>query len=360
MATNQQLLTAYLPPPVIKGRFRIPVNTSKEVQQKVVQSWTRNKQEFKRLVEQKGLHNAFYDKFPFSPYQEIGRGGFGAVYKPGFKCKGAPRYPAKKYVSKVSKQGALAEYQNYQLLKLMAIDRDMKYFIGDAEQCELQGAEQKIIKKIPIEIATSHILNYVDGGISLREVLRLPGLDYTAIFVKLENIFQGVALLHAHGIYHLDIKEDNIVFDQISMRLIDFGMSRTDEHPPTRLIGTLAYLPLEMHLIDKPDLNEKIFSLFIRTNFLNYLADVGIDFYESRVDFPTLEYYNGLQPEDKYRKADIWALGIILNHIADRCENKGVPDKLTPLCRRLLAIKLEDRPNSVEALRLYREFLQTI
>ena len=49
----------------------------------------------------------------------------------------------------------------------------------------------------------------------------------------LEDLIKGIAYIHCNNIYHLDIKDSNIMYDYIHFKYIDFGVSiMQGEHIP--------------------------------------------------------------------------------------------------------------------------------
>ena len=59
-----------------------------------------------------------------------------------------------------------------------------------------------------------------------------------------------IMLQEQAGIYHLDIKEENILIDPTtySIKLIDFGVSRTNPVPSNRLVGSQEFYSPEIFL----------------------------------------------------------------------------------------------------------------
>src|SRR6202035_5745503 len=64
------------------------------------------------------------------------------------------------------------------------------------------------------------------------------------------KLARAVAALHRAGIFHRDIKPDNVILESGgSLKLIDFGVVRIpglEDAPPERLPGTVAYMAPEM------------------------------------------------------------------------------------------------------------------
>lgn len=108
---------------------------------------------------------------------------------------------------------------------------------------------------------------------SLKDLLRVrPGkkLSEREAVIVFKQLASAVWEVHSKGITHCDLKLDNILVDESSMRavLIDFGCSseHPEENPPEFLCGSPAYMSPEQ------------------------IGNKDIDFY----------------------KADIWSLGVVL------------------------------------------------
>ena len=62
------------------------------------------------------------------------------------------------------------------------------------------------------------------------------------------QVLLAVNLLQKHGIYHLDLKEENILLDEKTMRIkiIDFGVSRTTPIPMNKVVGSVSFAAPEV------------------------------------------------------------------------------------------------------------------
>ena len=92
---------------------------------------------------------------------------------------------------------------------------------------------------------------YVPGR-TLRQALREGAIDDAAALEVAAQICEALAHAHAHRIVHRDVKPSNILLaesDEISIRLLDFGLARMDGEETLTAAGdvpgTLAYIPPE-------------------------------------------------------------------------------------------------------------------
>jgi Protein kinase domain len=92
---------------------------------------------------------------------------------------------------------------------------------------------------------------YVPGR-TLREALRAGAVDDAAALEVAAQICEVLAHAHDHGIVHRDVKPSNVLLadeDEISIRLLDFGLARMDGEETLTAAGdvpgTLAYIPPE-------------------------------------------------------------------------------------------------------------------
>ncbi|MBI2565776.1 MAG: tetratricopeptide repeat protein [Candidatus Schekmanbacteria bacterium] len=81
------------------------------------------------------------------------------------------------------------------------------------------------------------------------------------------QICQALAFIHAHGIFHRDLKPDNIFIDMAGqIKIMDFGLARlddtvTDLTQPGRILGSASYLAPEIALGEEVDGRTDLYSM---------------------------------------------------------------------------------------------------
>ena len=182
----------------------------------------------------------------------IASGGFGCVFSPALKCKGAKIRRGKNRISKLlTKKHALEEYNEIQIIKkkLDKIPNYENYFLlNDFDICkpaklnknDLNNFKSKCTALPKDKITQKNInesldlvlsLNMPNGGLPIDDFL-LKNNSYK-ILINLNNTLinllnNGIIPMNQNNIYHCDIKDSNILIDNSSgfkTRLIDWGLS---------------------------------------------------------------------------------------------------------------------------------------
>lgn len=163
------------------------------------------------------------------------------------------------------------------------------------------------------------------------------GGDIARLRLALRQLFKGVRAIHAAGKLHRDIKPSNaMVTHDGRVVLLDFGLASdtvhkrsSEAHDENTISGTPAYMPPEQSLGQK----------------INEAADwyaVGVMIYEA---------LTGLQPftgswfqlvEAKRSKPPVHPRKLV----------PDAPQDLSDLCMRMMAAKIEDRPNESEIMQI--------
>lgn len=292
----------------------------------------------------------------------IGKGQSGSVYRPALDCKRP--MPSDKYISKVmSDADATIELETYRALDLSKVDPDHKYYVGQPQEC--QPLDTRILESSP----PRRILNYLDGGISVRELVssihdnmkisHKTHYDSQAsvrrFLRELRNIFEAVAVLNSNGIYHCDINTNNMVYAAgYGMRLIDFGVSQKPPRYTHFESFKDAYWPwpIELNLLNGKD----------RLTMDDY-KDYNMPDWASLPSDKELASINRLSPDDIIRGVDVWQLGYLLIYHSFALMKPVTIEIVTAMRKlgmKLARVNPKDRPTATHALKLYDEMLRNI
>jgi serine/threonine protein kinase len=219
---------------------------------------------------------------------------------------------------------------------------------------------------------------------------------YKNLFISFLNIFKGIDILNSHGIYCFDLKPANIVYNEKTgmCKMIDLGScTKPDlmsEKDLKYLIengakGTIPYLPPEMKIL--PTSTGKVLYL---PGFYNFRLvelkkkdnQLELMYHETQLNTIDLEYYSNVGVENKEdnreillqrcKKMNIWILGVILLEIYDQIIDEmkkedykkgcriGELELLMPLINQLLALNVDERLDSTQALSEYKEWLKNL
>lgn len=160
----------------------------------------------------------------------VGHGTYGCGFRPALRCEGEAERRPGKFSKLVSKETARDEIQFRKLLG--PYDRDQQYFLFPETICRpAPYAPSDNIHQCPhdfSDLRDARVIVLSKGGRALTRFQPLPE-DYPAFFNSLQNLFDGLGIIHAEGIAHNDIKPDNIVTRRRTngtylTRFIDFGL----------------------------------------------------------------------------------------------------------------------------------------
>lgn len=76
------------------------------------------------------------------------------------------------------------------------------------------------------KVKNSYHICTKDGGITLTQYLHYHYLQNHEIRFYLRQLLSAISYAHSQGIYHRDLKSENIVVKEGKLRVIDFGLSR--------------------------------------------------------------------------------------------------------------------------------------
>ncbi|CAI8594886.1 unnamed protein product [Vicia faba] len=186
----------------------------------------------------------------FSELNQLGRGGFGPVFK-GLMPNG--EQVAIKKLSLESRQG-VREFTNEVRLLLRIQHKNLVTLLG----CCAEGPEKMLVYEYLPNKSLDHFL--FDEKRSL---------DWTTRFQIVTGITRGLLYLHEEAperIIHRDIKASNILLDEkLNPKISDFGLARLfpgeDTHVQTfRISGTHGYMAPEYALRGYLSVKTDVFS----------------------------------------------------------------------------------------------------
>ena len=191
----------------------------------------------------------------YSIESEINSGGFGTVYL--VKDNKTNKKYAAKVLNKDDKYKIEVEIN--EKLKKLKIPNVVEYINSGIDTITLKDKEPKEMKYL--------ILEYYPKGDLLKYIKHSGGLKEIYSKVLFKKVLETIQLIHKEGIYHFDLKLNNILLDdKYNPKIADFGLSKTVkesiDNKFTGNFGTKIYKPPQMHLEQKFDgAKSDIFSL---------------------------------------------------------------------------------------------------
>jgi serine/threonine protein kinase len=285
----------------------------------------------------------------------IGRGSYACVVNPARVCTGNKVYigqkniePPKDSVSVgklfIDKTYGEAEFEKAKAI--YAIDNNREYFITPYFSCDTDNSRSlKLTLKAGNEdsqhknwcinninrMETNNIYQIVmpHGGEFIGGIIHIFNL--TTFIQKIGNIIEGINKLHKSKIAHCDIRNENIVYGNNTLRLIDFGEIRKyekiysydnneeyEEDPSPSLPYDMKLFEFLCYLQKKNNVKATIDGLknIDRTHVQN------IDFYNTIFEQKNLDemidYMNLKLNEDAIKvKIDVYMLGNVCKKYCD-------------------------------------------
>jgi len=184
--------------------------------------------------------------------QLIAKGTYGCVFRPQLLCKGdTVRGDG---VSKlIERKNAIEEVKEQTIVD--SIDPEFKFHLKPPKMCDIGDLDTTedsldrcgMVSHLSLEGLKEKyvILQMTDGGVSLgkhvntlgssKDLLLFPQLrmgHLEDLFLKMRNLFVGLVEFEKNEFIHLDIKPDNIVYNEEEGRFnfIDFGLSHSSKN----------------------------------------------------------------------------------------------------------------------------------
>ncbi|MDY0060317.1 MAG: serine/threonine-protein kinase [Myxococcota bacterium] len=186
-------------------------------------------------------------------------------------------------------------------------------------------------------------------GSSLAAVLRAEGpFPLRRAVAVLRQVCDGLEPAHAQGIYHRDLKPENLMLSRVGsnpdfLKILDFGIARIDSAASPRLtrvgttLGTPAYMAPEQGRGEEVDQRADIYAL-------------GVILFELLAGRPPFSGDSALAVMIQHCEAPVPALRSFV-------PTAELPPQVQTLVEQLLAKSREQRPASVQEVRLRLEDL---
>lgn len=178
------------------------------------------------------------------------------------------------------------------------------------------------------EVGDSFVIMELVSGPNLTQILkRYPnGMPMAEMRTWLRGLVNGVAYLHDHGIVHRDLKPGNLFFEDETVKIGDYGLSKMISHGQGSLhsdsIGTCHYMA--------PEISTGRYSK-------------AIDIYAMGVILH--EMITGRVPFDGQTVGEV-----LMKHLTSRPDLSGLPEPYKTIIGKALAKDPNQRPKSVYEL----------
>lgn len=133
------------------------------------------------------------------------------------------------------------------------------------------GQEYKVLASIPehpyvVKVIWADLLadrtpyivfEYIDG-LNVEKLIDEKALSLEDAVKVAKQVAEGLTFLHAHGIYHQDIKPSNLLWTEHGVRIIDFNVAISDQVSTNMAGGTGRYIPPDMNGVGDLNTSQKI------------------------------------------------------------------------------------------------------
>ncbi|KAL6868106.1 hypothetical protein ACP4OV_014951 [Aristida adscensionis] len=232
----------------------------------------------------------------FSEDQQIGRGGYGVVYKGKYEDGQVVAVKKLYHMPGLDEMQFQSEIQNLKGLHHPNIVRLVGKSYEEQDRCvEYNGKlvfATMVDRAICLEYALENMVVKLCAPVSLYSTGESSGFSWLRRYKVVKGICEGLEYLHQRGIFHLDLKPANILLDQEMLpKIADFGLSRLftgtrQSHTTNKFIGTIGYVPPEY--IEKGKISEKFDVFSLGVIIIKFLT--GPDVYGAHSDMPPQEF----------------------------------------------------------------------
>lgn len=170
----------------------------------------------------------------------LSQGSYGCVFRPTLNCNG--NIGSKRYVSKIQNNTenskketdigqTIKKIKNY-AMHFAPIVKTCPVSLGklkddEISKCEIVDMKYKNAKNAYVTNKIKYVGKYTLGDYLFQVYQSTPKLFLRTFMDSYFDILQSVSILNKHNILHLDLKENNILYDEQNSKpiLIDFGLS---------------------------------------------------------------------------------------------------------------------------------------
>ena len=228
----------------------------------------------------------------------INKGSYGCIYKPGLKCNSEQKEMKENIITKVQMINKFSIKEMEISKKIVESYKDYsEHFSPILESCEeveIKEIEDELKKCTVIEKNQKFILNKMkyEGdkilGVTLFENVSKE-VALRQYFYSLIMVLESIEKLNDIDIIHLDLKSNNIIYNNNKERpiIIDFGLSceleklKNNKDYEKDIFFTYAYdyepwcidLSILTYIVEKNKKNEKITKEEYETNIVKIISD---------------------------------------------------------------------------------------
>lgn len=340
-------------------------------------------------------------KSSYMKHELLGEGSFGCIFIPEIPCTSGVEVLNRKAVGQQTVGKVFTYYDNkhgaIEIEKKLARlvnkwDPEGRYFVIPSKICK---TTLEMVQKHPSASQCSE-LNYFDKADLDQIVMPYYGLDlnsymkeYLRLFRRkfpvefflpmIKNALMGVKVLQDHKVIHMDIKSNNVLFDNITLRIIDFSLLRTytEVYRTAKFKERLSYsyfpYPLEFILVYNHYYGKCSRDCNMYRKYVESLNAFGSGAYRSFIKFHSLnEIAKTVDVLEKWAETtpnwfdvvnsktdviDIYSIGTMCIDVDEYLDysnlSVGVKRNYVKLVKALSAIDFRERPNAVQALELF-------
>ena len=340
----------------------------------------------------------------------INKGSYGCIYKPGLKCNSEQKEMKENIITKVQMINKFSIKEMEISKKIVESYKDYsEHFSPILESCEeveIKEIEDELKKCTVIEKNQKFILNKMkyEGdkilGVTLFENVSKE-VALRQYFYSLIMVLESIEKLNDIDIIHLDLKSNNIIYNNNKERpiIIDFGLSceleklKNNKDYEKDIFFTYAYdyepwcidLSIITYIVEKNKKNEKITKEEYETNIVKIISDYSRNntsvFLEMKGDYDVklkkyFEKYIGKSysdlSEDLKKNAKSWdgySVLIMYNYLLLDLFNKESNNELKEIGKlkefiegieKNLYINPDERKTAKELKEIFKEIIKKI